>query len=85
MPIHSLEDDILNLPIEQWKDTFHNDFEDSIFPQFPAIITIKEKLYSSGAIYAAMSGSGSSVFGIFKNKTDLKKEFENYFVFEGKL
>ena len=82
-PIHSLENDILNLPIEQWKDTIHNDFEDSIFPQFPAIKTIKEKLYSSGATYVAMSGSGSSVFGIFKNKTDLKKEFENYFVWEG--
>lgn len=84
-PINSLEQDILNLPLEQWKNNIHNDFEDSIFPQFLEIKTIKEKLYSSGAIYASMSGSGSSVYGIFKNKTDLKKEFGDYFVFEGKL
>ena len=85
LPINSLEQDILNLPLEQWKYNIHNDFEDSIFLQFPKIKTIKEKLYSSGASYASMSGSGSSVYGIFKNKTDLKKEFENYFVWEGHL
>lgn len=85
MPLRSLEHDILNLPINQWKNNIHNDFEDSIFPKFPEIKTIKEKLYLNGATYAAMSGSGSSVFGIFENKTNLKKEFENYFVFEDRF
>jgi 4-diphosphocytidyl-2-C-methyl-D-erythritol kinase len=85
LPSRSLEDDILNLPIEQWKDLIHNDFEDSIFLQFPEIKNIKEKLYSKGAVYSAMSGSGSTVFGIFKNETDLKKEFSDAFVYEGKF
>jgi 4-diphosphocytidyl-2-C-methyl-D-erythritol kinase len=84
-PSRSLEDDIQNLAIEQWKEFIHNDFEDSIFPQFAAIKKIKDQLYFKGAIYAAMSGSGSTVYGIFKNKTDLKKEFEGSFVFEGEL
>ncbi|MGZ4034563.1 MAG: 4-(cytidine 5'-diphospho)-2-C-methyl-D-erythritol kinase [Bacteroidia bacterium] len=84
-PSRSLENDILNLPVEQWKDVIHNDFEDSVFPQFPEIKNIKEKLYSKGAVYAAMSGSGSTVFGIFKNKTDLKLEFPGCFVWEGKI
>lgn len=85
LPSRSLENDILNLPIEQWKEFIHNDFEDSIFSQFPEIKNIKEKLYSKGAIYSAMSGSGSTVFGIFDKSTDLKQEFDGCFVWEGKL
>ncbi len=85
MPTRSLENDILNLPIEQWKEFIHNDFEDSIFPSFPEIKNIKEKLYSKGAIYSAMSGSGSTVFGIFDSATNLKEAFEGCFVWEGKL
>ncbi len=85
MPVRSLEDDLLSLPIEKWKEFIHNDFEDSIFPQFPEIKNIKEKLYSKGAIYSAMSGSGSTVFGIFDIATELKSEFGDCFVWEGKL
>jgi len=84
-PSRSLESDILNLPIEQWSDFIHNDFEDSIFPKFPEIKSIKEKLYTKGAVYAAMSGSGSTVFGIFKKETNLRSEFADCFVFEGRL
>lgn len=83
-PIRSLESDVLNLPIESWKDHIHNDFEDSVFKQFPEIKSIKEKLYSKGALYASLSGSGSTVYGVFEKKTDLKKEFPGCFVFEGK-
>jgi 4-diphosphocytidyl-2-C-methyl-D-erythritol kinase len=84
-PLRSLESDCVNLPVEEWKNTVHNQFEDSIFPQYPELKKIKENLYSLGALYAAMSGSGSSVYGIFKEKTDLKKHFDNYFVYEGRL
>ncbi|MCW3070395.1 MAG: 4-diphosphocytidyl-2-C-methyl-D-erythritol kinase [Bacteroidetes bacterium] len=84
-PVRSLEDDIQNLPIEQWREFIHNDFEDSIFPLFPEIKAIKEKLYAEGAVYAAMSGSGSTLYGIFKNKTVLKDSFQSCFVFEGEL
>jgi 4-diphosphocytidyl-2-C-methyl-D-erythritol kinase len=85
MPLRSLENDIQNLPIEQWQEFIHNDFEDSIFPQFPELKAIKEKLLSEGAIYASMSGSGSTLYGIFKNKTDLKNKFEGCFIYEGEI
>ena len=49
----------------EWKDTLINDFEAIVFPQHPVIGEIKEELYHQGAIYASMSGSGSSVFGLF--------------------
>jgi len=51
---------------EQWKDKVSNDFEATIFPQFPQLAAIKEQLYAGGACYASMSGSGSTVYGIFK-------------------
>lgn len=81
----SLEDDIQKLKITDWKNFVHNQFEDSIFIKFPEIKTIKEKLYSLGATYASMSGSGSSVYGIFEKPTEFKNEFKNCFVFEGRL
>ncbi len=51
--------------LQEWKDTLINDFEASVFPQHPVIGEIKRELYHQGAIYASMSGSGSSVFGLF--------------------
>lgn len=53
------------VPIEQWKDVVSNDFEAPVFAQHPELAAIKEQLYAQGAIYAAMSGSGSTVYGIF--------------------
>ena len=53
------------LPLSKWKDRMVNDFEKSVFKQFPQIGEIKDTLYEEGALYASMSGSGSSVFGIF--------------------
>jgi 4-diphosphocytidyl-2-C-methyl-D-erythritol kinase len=58
-------DELIQLPIAQWKNFISNDFELPIFKKHPEIEVIKNKLYESGAIYAAMSGSGSSVYGIF--------------------
>jgi len=63
------------LPLDEWKDTVINDFEKSVFPKYPEIKHLKEKLYELGAVYAAMSGSGSAVYGIFtKVSNELKKE-----------
>lgn len=59
---------ILQLPIEQWKEKLINDFEVSVFKEYPLIKTIKKSLYKQDAIYASMSGSGSSVFGIFNTE-----------------
>ena len=60
-------------PISEWKNLFFNDFEDVIFSRHPEIKQIKQKLYEKGAVYSAMSGSGSAVFGIFKSNFDLEK------------
>jgi 4-diphosphocytidyl-2-C-methyl-D-erythritol kinase len=58
--------EIARLPIEEWKNHIVNDFEEGIFARYPAIGAIKQDLYKQGAVYASMSGSGSSVFGIFE-------------------
>ncbi|NDW12785.1 4-(cytidine 5'-diphospho)-2-C-methyl-D-erythritol kinase [Bacteroides sp. 214] len=63
-PHHQLKE-VIKKPIEQWKEYITNDFEKSVFPLFPAIAEVKQELYNKGALYASMSGSGSSVFGIF--------------------
>ena len=84
-PKSSLEYDIQNLPIEKWKNIIHNDFEDSIFKLIPDLEKIKKKLYQKGAVYASMSGSGSTVYGIFRKKPKMKKEFSKLSVWEGRL
>ena len=57
--------ELLAQPLETWKDTVINDFERSVFSKYPEIAAIKDSMYDIGAVYASMSGSGSSVFGIF--------------------
>ena len=59
---------IVQQPIEDWKHLMRNDFENSVFLRFPEIAAVKDKLYDIGAVYASMSGSGSSVYGIFKEQ-----------------
>ena len=61
----------LTKPISTWQNYVRNDFEDSVFPQFPEIAQWKQRMLELGATYAAMSGSGATVFGIFDNKPDL--------------
>lgn len=76
-------DDLLILSIKNWRDLIKNDFEDSVFSQYSEIRDIKNSLYVKGAEYAALSGSGSAVFGIFKSRIDLKGAFpENYFIWQ---
>ena len=57
---------VLQCPVEQWKDLLVNDFEQTVFAKYPALRAAKEALYARGAVYAAMSGSGSALFGLFK-------------------
>ena len=66
---------ILENKLSDWKSLLKNDFEESIFKKNPQIKEIKEKLYSLGALYASMSGSGSSVYGIFEEKIDIAGAF----------
>ena len=67
--------DILKKPITEWKDSLTNDFERSVFEKFPRIEELKAKMYSLGATYASMSGSGATVFGIFEKEFDAARSF----------
>lgn len=60
-----------DLPVVEWRGHIFNDFEESIFPQHPELARIKEWLYEHGAAYASMSGSGSSLFGLFPHCPEL--------------
>jgi 4-diphosphocytidyl-2-C-methyl-D-erythritol kinase len=71
--------------IFHWKEKMTNDFEKNLSHYKNEIQDIKDKLYEEGAIYASMSGSGSSVYGIFNQKRELKKVFPNYRVWQGKF
>ena len=59
---------IIHQPVETWKDELVNDFENAVAKEYPAIANIKQQLYHQGAEYASMSGSGSTVCGIFKTR-----------------
>lgn len=86
VPPASLKE-IIRLPVSEWKEAMINDFEASVFPRFPQIRSLKDKLYEAGALYAAMSGSGSSVFGLFREATHFNEQslFPGCFVWEGAL
>ena len=57
-------------PVSEWKDCVFNDFEPSVFAKYPLLAEIKQKLYDLGAEYAAMTGSGSTIYGIFRQPLD---------------
>ena len=56
--------EILSHPVEEWKDLLVNDFETTVFAKYPRLAEIKQSLYDDGAVYAAMSGSGSALFAL---------------------
>lgn len=66
-PVQALEA-LITHPIENWKSFIKNDFEATVFDKYPEIAVIKKELYEQGALYAAMSGSGSAVFGLFRQQ-----------------
>ncbi|MEX6686598.1 4-(cytidine 5'-diphospho)-2-C-methyl-D-erythritol kinase [Danxiaibacter flavus] len=63
-PVQSVKD-IVCQPVENWKASLFNDFEQPVVKQYPEIAGIKDTLYAQGAVYASMSGSGSTVYGLF--------------------
>ncbi len=73
-PEKCCRDIVGGMPVEEWRNVLTNDFENTIFPLHPELAEIKEALYAAGAVYAAMSGSGSALFGLFKVKP--QPEFE---------
>ncbi len=85
LPVFPLEE-TLTRPVAKWKLLLENDFEKSVFARFPLVSTLKDELYKHGAIYASMSGSGSSVFGIFENKLEvLEPALSTYVLWQGYL
>ena len=68
-----------------WKENLSNDFEASLFPKYPVLKTLKNKLYDLGALYAAMSGSGSTMYAIFNKAVNIETLPKEYFTWQGKL
>lgn len=78
--------DLLQQDIRTWKDRVHNDFETALFSRYSELAAIKARLYEAGALYAAMSGSGSTIFGIFEPQTTTYPDFPaHYRVWQGTL
>lgn len=76
----------LQLPVEEWKGKVVNDFEEVVFKIYPQVQAIKETLYDMGAAFALMSGSGSTVFGLFKQSPiSLDTVFDDCFTFQSFL
>jgi 4-diphosphocytidyl-2-C-methyl-D-erythritol kinase len=73
--------ELYNLDLAEWKDLIINDFEDIIFRIYPQIADIKNTLYNMGAIYSSMSGSGSSVYGIFNLKPEIPDSLRNFAIY----
>jgi 4-diphosphocytidyl-2-C-methyl-D-erythritol kinase len=77
--------EIIKQPVSGWKDLLVNDFERSIFPRYPEIEALRNGLYDTGALYSSMSGSGSTVYGIFDHKADLPESLGKYAIYQGDL
>jgi 4-diphosphocytidyl-2-C-methyl-D-erythritol kinase len=75
--------DLIHLPLSDWKANILNDFEVSVFEKYPEIDEIKTKLYTAGATFALMSGSGSSIYAIFEKPVILPELEKNNLVFYG--
>ncbi len=82
IPLQPLRNQAI-MPISEWKGNIVNDFEKSVFIAHPRIAAIKQQLYEYGALYASMSGSGSSVFGIFDSQCPYLHSFNDCYVWQG--
>lgn len=76
---------ILNIDINQWSEVLVNDFEEVVFAQHVELSELKARLIANGAVFAAMSGSGSALFGIFDSAVNIKKSFPNCLYWSGAL
>lgn len=71
------------LPVAEWKMVVENDFETTVFARYPEIAQIKQYLYSQGAVYASMTGSGSAVFGLFEKNKETDINYPGCFIWQG--
>jgi 4-diphosphocytidyl-2-C-methyl-D-erythritol kinase len=77
--------ELFELPVTEWKGVVLNDFEDFAFRKHPVLADLKNELYNSDAVFSLMSGSGSSVYGIFKNKPALPEKIKKFVIWAGIL
>ena len=75
--------ELIHKPLSDWKDVIKNDFELSVFAKHPRLRDLKQHLYANGAVYASMSGSGSSLYGIYNKHPSLPAELKNLLIWEG--
>jgi 4-diphosphocytidyl-2-C-methyl-D-erythritol kinase len=78
LPLKSIEN-VISQPVQTWKKELKNDLETPVFEMRPEIKMIKEKLYEAGAVYASMTGSGSTVYGLFEKNTKLDFSFPSHY------
>lgn len=76
---------LIQKPVESWRRSVVNDFESFSFRRYPLIKKMKDEMYNAGAIFSLMSGSGSTVYGIFKIRPQLSVKLKSYMIYEGKL
>jgi 4-diphosphocytidyl-2-C-methyl-D-erythritol kinase len=74
---------LIEAPLHRWKDQVVNDFERSIFERYPLLFEHKKALLGAGALYASMSGSGSSLYGIFERQPELPERIRKFVIWEG--
>jgi len=84
IPSISLSQSIL-YPVNEWKEIILNDFESYAFEKHPVIGELKEEMYRADALFSLMSGSGSSVFGVFSKKPVLPQKLSEFVIWEGML
>jgi len=81
LPVKKIKE-IIQQPVQTWKDELENDFEKIVFRKYPELEKVKRIVYKSGAVYASMSGSGSTVFGIFKKDAVINYPFEGAYFYK---
>jgi 4-diphosphocytidyl-2-C-methyl-D-erythritol kinase len=77
--------DLYKRPVEEWRKLIKNDFENYVFKTYPMVRDLKQSLYDSGAVYGSMTGSGSSVYGIFHTRPKLPLKLKKHLLWEGTL
>jgi 4-diphosphocytidyl-2-C-methyl-D-erythritol kinase len=77
--------EIIKEPMNRWVELIENDFEKSVFRHHPRLGSLKQELYSMGATYASLSGSGSSLYGLFKAQPSLPEGLKKYVIWEGPI
>jgi 4-diphosphocytidyl-2-C-methyl-D-erythritol kinase len=76
---------IVTGPVTKWKNMVVNDFEVPVFAKYPLLEMLKKELYRHGAVYASLSGSGSSIYGIFQSAPVLHGKLERIVVWKGTI